>query len=139
MKHAITLAGLLVLAACVSSGVRVDEENLAAFEKGTTTYSEVITRLGQPTTNALMPDGRRMLMYTWVQARARPQNFIPIVGAFMGGADSRSSSVVIWINAVGKLEGYSASQSQYGIGRGLEAGANPGPIADQPRTVRGGH
>jgi hypothetical protein len=137
MKQLVLMASLTMLAGCMSAGVKVDEKNLAAFEKGKTTYSEVIAGLGQPTTSTLMPDGRRMLMYSWVQARARPQNFIPLVGAFVGGADSRSSSVIIWISTDGRLENYSASQSQYGIGRGLEAGSDPGPVPNQPRAVSG--
>jgi hypothetical protein len=117
--------------------VRVDESNLTSFEKGKTTYPEVLNRLGQPTSNTLLPDGRRMLMYSWVAARARPENFIPLVGPFVGGADSRSSNVIIWIGTDGKLESYSASQSQYGMGRGLEAGSDPGRVPDQPRTTGG--
>lgn len=134
MKLLVLLAGLM-LAGCVSAGVRVDEKNLAAFEKGKTTYTEVIAGLGQPTTNTLMPDGRRMLMYTWVDARARPQNFVPLVGALMGGADTRSSSAIVWIGKDGTLESFSASQSQYGIGRGLDAGPSPGRVPDQPRQT----
>src|SRR5271170_507965 len=134
MKLFVSLAGAILLAGCMSAGVKVDEANLKAFEAGKTTYGDVIASLGAPTTNALMPDGRRMLMYNWVQARARPQNFIPLIGPFVGGADSRSSSVIIWIDSDGKLANYSASQSQYGIGRGLDAGPDPGRVPDQPRS-----
>ena len=137
MRLLILPASILILTGCVSAGVKVDENNLAAFEKGKTTYSEVITGLGQPTTNTMLPDGRRMLMYSWVEARARPENFIPLVGPFVGGADSRSSNVIIWIGTDGKLESYSASQSQYGIGRGLEAGPDPGQVPAQPRVTGG--
>jgi hypothetical protein len=138
MKWLVLLAGLMVLAGCVSAGVKVDEANLASFEKGKTTYPEVLARLGQPTTSSLMPDGRRMLIYSWVQARARAENFIPLIGPFVGGADSRSSSVVIWIDADGKLASYSISQSQYGVGRGLDAGPDPGPVPAQPRATPAG-
>jgi hypothetical protein len=134
MKLLVLLAGL-VLAGCMSAGVKVDEANLAKFEKGKTTYQQVIAGLGGPTTNTLMPDGRRMLMYTWVDARARPQNFVPLVGAFMGGADTRSSSAIVWIGTDGTLESFSASQSQYGIGRGLDAGPSPGRVPTQPRQT----
>jgi hypothetical protein len=137
MKLLVLMAGLLMLAGFMSAGVKVDEKNLTAFEKGKATYPEILAGLGQPTSNTLMPDGRRMLMYTWVQARARPQNFIPLVGAFVGGADSRSSSVIIWIATDGTLQSYSASQSQYGIGRGLEAGPDPGQVPHQPRVTPG--
>jgi hypothetical protein len=135
MKLLVLLASAMMLAGCVSAGVKVDEKNLAAFEKGKTTYSEILSRLGPPTTSTLMPDGSRMLMYSWVQASARPQNFIPLIGPFVGGADSRSSNVIIWIGTDGTLASYSASQSQYGMGRGLEAGSDPGRVPDQPRAT----
>jgi len=138
MRLLVFLISAGFLAGCMSAGVKVDEKNLAAFESGKTTCGEVIAGLGQPTTNTLMPDGRRMLMYTWVDARARPQNFIPLIGPFVGGADSHSNSAIIWIAKDGTLDTYSASQSQYGIGRGLEAGPSPGRVSDQPRTTPSG-
>ena len=139
MRLLVIFMSMVLLTGCMSSGVRVDEANLTSFEKGKTSYAEVIGRLGQPTTSTLLPDGRRMLMYTWVQAQARPQNFIPLIGPFVGGADSRSSNVIIWIAADGRLDTYSASQSQYGTGRGLEAGPNPGLVPDQPRATGQAH
>src|SRR4051812_3739873 len=106
MRLLVFLVGAMLLTGCVSSGVRVEEASLTSLEKGKTSFSEVIGRLEQPTTNTLLPDGRRMLIYSWMQARARPQSFIPLVGPFVGGADSRSSSVIIWIGADGRLENY---------------------------------
>jgi hypothetical protein len=137
MKLLVLMASMLVLTGCVSAGVKVDEKNLAAFGKGKTTYGEIVARLGPPTTNSLLPDGRRMLIYSWVQAQARPESFIPIVGVFVGGADSRASNVIIWIDTDGKLDSYSVSQSQVGAGQGLEAGSDPGRVPDQPRVTTG--
>ncbi len=134
MKLPSMLLAAFLLTGCVSAGVRVDEANLHSFEKGKTTYSEIVARLGPPTTNSLLPDGRRMLMYSYVQATARPENFIPLVGAFVGGADSRSSNVILWIDQEGKLASFSTSESQYGVGRGLEAGPTDGRVPNQPRV-----
>lgn len=135
MKLPVILASLMLLAGCVSAGVKVDEADLTKFEKGKTTYAQIVQTLGPPTSNSLLPDGRRLLAYTWVQARARPQNFIPLIGPLVGGADSRSTMVMIWIGADGTLASYSASQSQMGTGRNLEAGPDPGRVPDQPRTA----
>src|SRR5882757_4441545 len=81
------LGAAVVLAGCVAGGVKVEERQLASFQKGQTTYAQVVGRLGAPTSSTLMPDGRRMIIYTYVQTQARPESFIPIVGAFVGGAD----------------------------------------------------
>jgi hypothetical protein len=135
MRLLVILMSAVLLAGCVTAGVKVDEANLTKFEKGRTTYSEVLSRLGAPTTSTLLPDGRRMLMYTWVDARARPENFIPLIGPFVGGADTRATSVIIWISKEGVLDTYSASASQYGVGRGMEAAPSPGRVSGQPRDT----
>ena len=135
-KILVVLAGGLLLAGCASTGVRVDEKNLQSFKKGETTYSEVVARLGQPTSSTVMADGQRMIMYTYAQAQARPETFIPIVGAFGGGADyklfERHAYVRFW---KGVLTQYSSTQSQFGTGTGLAAGATPADrVSHQPRT-----
>jgi len=131
----IAAVGALLLSGCVATGVQVDEKNLQSFERGKTTYGDVVARLGQPTSNTLLPDGRRMIMYTYMQAQARPENFIPIVGAFVGGADTRSSVVSITFDQTGILETYSSSQSQFGASTGLAAGTGPSDrVSHQPRS-----
>ena len=51
-----------MLYGCVSGGVKVEERQLASFQKGQTTYAQVIAQLGAPTSSSLMSDGRRMIM-----------------------------------------------------------------------------
>jgi len=131
MKKVLTLLACALLSGCVASGVKVDERNLVSFERGKTTYDQVVERLGQPTGNTLLSDGRRVLTYNYMQAQARPENFIPIVGAFVGGADSRFSFVSITFDDHGVLESYTSSQSQYGAGTGFAAGARPSDRVDQ--------
>jgi hypothetical protein len=115
--------------------VRVDERNLQAFEKGKTTYQEVVTRLGPPTSNTLLGDGRRMIFYNYMQAQARPENFIPLIGPFVGGADARASLVSLTFDQNGVLQTYTASESQNGMGRNLSSGVGPADrVHDQPRA-----
>lgn len=123
---------LFFLGSCVSTGVQVKEDQLTAFEKGRTTISDVTQTLGAPTTNMVQPDGSRVLVYTYVKAQARPESYIPILGAFVGGADSKSSSVAIRFDARGVLIDYSSVESTFGTGTGLSGGP-PLPRTDQPR------
>ena len=124
----------LAIGGCTSTGVQVDESALTSFEKGKTTISEVVARLGQPTSNILLNTGQRIIGYTYVQAQARPESFIPIIGPLVGGADSRFSNVSLTFDRNGVLESYSSTQSQYGTATGVASGAMPADrVQDQPR------
>jgi outer membrane protein assembly factor BamE (lipoprotein component of BamABCDE complex) len=124
----------LAVSGCVSTGVQVDENALTSFQKGKTTVNEVIARLGQPTSNILMNTGQRIISYTYIQAQARPESFIPIIGPLVGGADSRFSNVALTFDRNGVLESYSSSQSQFGSATGAASGATPDDrVQDQPR------
>jgi len=68
-----------------------------------------------------MPDGSRMITYTWVSAQARPESFIPLVGAFVGGADSESSILQLKFDSDETLKYYTVSNSKIGAGSGFEA------------------
>jgi hypothetical protein len=130
------LVAAVVLSGCVSGGVKVEERQLASFQRGQTTYGQVVGQLGAPNASTLMPDGRRMIVYSYVQAQARPESFIPIVGAFVGGADSRSNMVSLIFTREGILESYSSTQAQYGMGTGFESGNGVnGRVPDQPRIT----
>lgn len=136
MRIGVTLAAALLLAGCAASGVQVKEEQLAEFQKGRTTLQEVVAKLGQPTRNTLMPDGSRMISYTYVQAQARPENFVPIVGPLMGGHDVRSNLVMLTFDRSGVLASTMASSHQQGAGTGFASGASPADrVEQQPRQA----
>jgi hypothetical protein len=74
------------------------------------------------------------LGYTYIQAQARPESFIPIIGPLVGGADSHFSNVSLTFDRNGVLESYSSTQSQFGSGNGVASGATTGDrVQDQPR------
>lgn len=130
----------LALSGCTSTGVQVDENALTSFEKGKTTINDVVARLGQPTSNILLNTGHRVIAYTYVQAQARPESFIPIIGPLVGGADSRFSSVSLTFDGNGILQSYSSTRSQFGTATGVAAGATADDrIQDQPRKSGSPH
>lgn len=132
MKSIVIAIAALALSACASSGVRVTDDQLSQFQEGQTTKQEVIAALGQPTTTMRNADGTTMIMYTYAEARTRGSTFIPIVGAFTGGVDTRSSNVVLTFDQQGVLQNTSSSSSQYGTATGITVDAG-GPVPDQPR------
>ena len=131
------LTGLLVaasalLVACAATGVKVSDEQVAALKPGETTETQVLAAFGAPTMRMRMPDGTVSLIYSYAEAQVRPATLIPFLGPFVGGADSRSSSVTLMFSPEGKLLNTSSYSSVYGTSMGPASGAKPAPT-DQPR------
>ncbi|HVP86084.1 MAG TPA: hypothetical protein VMS78_15290 [Rhizomicrobium sp.] len=133
MRYLLCALLCAALMGCVASGTQVKEQQLSQFKAGETTYQQVIGTLGPPNSSSLMPDGTRMIAYTYVQAAARPESFIPIVGPFVGGADVHSNMVMFRFNADGKLMDFTSTATQVGSGRNLEAGSPPSRN-DEPKA-----
>jgi outer membrane protein assembly factor BamE (lipoprotein component of BamABCDE complex) len=126
----------MALCACAASGVQVKEEQLKEFQAGKTTMSEVVAKLGQPTTNMMGPDGSRTLVYSYAQVQTPPETFIPIVGAFAGGADVKSNAVVLAFTPDGILKTTTSSSTRVGSGTGLASGTGaPERVPDQPKQA----
>lgn len=127
---------LLTLAGCATVGREVTESQLQGLAKGKTTMDEVVARLGKPTSSASTLEGKRFISYVFAHAQARPESFIPIVGAFVGGTDVRSTMVTFTFDRDGKLEGYVQSQSATGSGTGLAAGEYRAPDRSLPQEAK---
>jgi len=110
------------LSACASAGVQVSENEAESFTVGKSTYSDVVAKLGNPTTSTLNPDGTRVAEYSYTAMQERPESFIPYIGGLIGGMDTKSNSVVFTFNKDGMLLSVSSSQSQEGMGQNLSAG-----------------
>lgn len=116
------LAGL-ALVSCVATGTKVTEEQLFTFQRGHTTYFDVVARLGKPTQTTLLHDGTRQAVYVYTQAQLKPENFIPLVAMFTQGATSETTMVTLDFDARAILTGYTASQGQATTGTGFQSGA----------------
>lgn len=133
MKALVATVLVLMLAGCAASGVRVTEDQARQFERGKSTYTDVVGKLGQPNSSVALANGMRVISYAYVEAAARPATFIPIVGPLVGGADARSNVVTFTFSPDGVLTNYTASSSQTGSGFGAAAGTTVEPVQDQPR------
>jgi len=130
------IAGLiaaLVLAGCAASGVKVTDEHIASLKAGESTESQVVAQLGAPTMRMRLSDGTSIMVYSYSEVQVRPSTFIPIVGAFAGGSDMRSNTVTLRFDRDGKLIDTTSSQTNYGTGTGLAAGAVSQEPTQQPR------
>ncbi len=123
-----------LLSSCAASGVKVSEEQAESFKVGRSTYSDVVSVLGPPTTTTLSSDGTRTAIYSYSAVSSRPQNFLPYIGPFVSGFDTASTAVTFTFNKSSVLTATTSSQSNLGTGMDLAAGgAQPAPT-DQPRA-----
>ena len=111
----------------------VSDAQVAAFKPGETTEAQVAALLGQPNMRTRLPDGTVMVIYSYAEYSTRPATFIPIVGAFVGGADTRSSAVTLRFDKDGKLIDTSSSSTTFGTGMGPPAGKVDNTSTQQPR------
>ncbi|WP_153012897.1 hypothetical protein [Pseudacidovorax intermedius] len=132
MRLLIAALAAAALAGCAASGVRVTDDQVAHFQRGVTTKAEVLQALGKPTMQMRMGDGTSMVIYSFAEVAVRPATFIPVVGAFAGGADSRSNTMTLRFDAAERLVDTTSSATETGTGRGASAGP-VAPVSDQPR------
>jgi len=111
----------LVLTGCASSGTKVDPNTVATFIKGRTTVADAEAALGEPNGTSTAQDGSTTLIYTYARTSVRASTFIPYVGAFVGGADSKTQSTILSFGADGTYQGATATTGNVGAGLGLAA------------------
>lgn len=122
VRLAVVLSIGTLIAGCAASGVQVSEQQMQSFQVGRSTYAEVVTALGEPTSNTVSSTGERMAIYSYAAVQSRPQNFIPYIGPLVAGYDTKSSAVVFRFDHRGVLAGTSSTQSGMGTGANLAAG-----------------
>lgn len=134
MKTIVIALFAIITGGCVSVGTQVKLDQLSGFTKGITTYSDVVARLGTPNTVSTKSNGTRSATYTYVHSQARPETYIPFIGGFIGGADSKVNTAEFTFDKEDKLLEYSLSESNYGSGMGF-AGGKYQERNDQPKEA----
>ena len=119
------LAVALVLAGCATVGTKIDSSALAGLRPGETTVAQAVAALGPPTGDIMHGNGVRMLIYSFAQSSFRPATFIPIVGAFAGGVDTRSNSATLIFKPDGTLDTTTTASMNYGVSTGLISNNQP--------------
>ncbi|MDG3442453.1 outer membrane protein assembly factor BamE domain-containing protein [Nitrospirillum amazonense] len=113
------VAATLALSGCFSSGTKVSDEQVASLEKGKTTYDQVVAKLGKPQAVTTMSNGGKIAVYMFSKGSANAASYIPIAGAFVGGASGDSRSVTMTFNAAGTLVDYTTAESHVESNHGL--------------------
>jgi hypothetical protein len=121
------------LAGCASSGVQVTQEQAQSFKVGSSTYTDVVAALGQPTSTTMTSAGLKYAVYSYAAVSSRPQNFIPYIGPLVSGYDTKSSAVTFTFDGRDVLTNMTSTQSNLGTGANLAAGGQPAAPTQQPR------
>jgi hypothetical protein len=134
----------IALGACASSGndvLRQQDANAVnqTIIDGRTTRADVERIYGPPTTTSFADAQNEIWTYRWGRATARAENFIPYVGAFVGGADVQKKELVILFNAQNVVVRHSMREMNDAVRRNLSAQAsttgNTPQISTSPAPV----
>lgn len=109
----------MFIVGCATVGKPIDQDQLSLIKEGVTTKQEVISLLGKPYMTNLISDGKIILMYQYVKASNRPQNFFPVIGLFAGGMDMSQQILQVLIGKDDKVEKFNFSDSKTPINYGL--------------------
>jgi len=120
----IFLCLLTIVAAtgCVSMGRKLDQEAVNRIHEGKTTRAEVVQWLGSPDQTTRMGESTTF-QYHFVRASAKPEGFIPIVGAFAGGVNMQNQMVSVTFDRNDVVRQLMTTGGGSEIGVGLSAGS----------------
>ena len=120
MKYMI-FAIVVCLSGCVSYGNQIDKGYAQQLKKGVTTEQEVVANLGKPQTITINSNGNKILHYMYTTSSAKASSFIPIYGAFAGGATSETTMLTVTLDEQGVVSDWNYSESASDINTGLFA------------------
>ncbi len=110
------IIALLFLTSCASSGTKIDPAAVASLREGVTTQQDVLAHFGPPQNSLRLPTGETSLTYGFTAVQVHAESFIPIVGAFVGGADTEHAMVSMLFDQRGILRSYTDSRGGTGSG-----------------------
>ena len=131
MKTSIIMAGLVLLCGCASVGNNFDSRKIAEIKKGETTEADLVKMLGPPAQRGVNSESGVSLTWVYSEARTKGETFIPIAGAFVGGARTKTKILSVVLDPAGVVSTYNYS------GGGFETSGTtqPDPEAGTSRTA----
>jgi outer membrane protein assembly factor BamE (lipoprotein component of BamABCDE complex) len=101
----LTLIGSFTLPGCWSHkmGTELSKEQVSQVRRGMS-RPQVERILGAP--NNAVPDGQggMIFYYTFTNSKVRGSSYIPVVGAFAGGADTQQKNVTVYFDRNGRVK-----------------------------------
>ncbi len=130
MKSLIPLLFVAFLCGCASAGKNFDSGKVSEIHKGETTEADLVRMFGPPIQRGINSETGLTLTWVYSEARVKGETFIPFAGAFVGGATTKTKTLLINLDQDGKVASFSYSggdmESRSGIPNDPE---NPHPTA----------
>ena len=101
----VSLAAAMMIG-CMSSGKKIEQSKVDKLQKGVTTRAQLEQEMGPPDEVFPQENGKRMLVYRYLSAKAKGTSFIPIVGMFAGGSDTRRQTFTVIVDKGGIVEDF---------------------------------
>jgi hypothetical protein len=140
MRTTLWLLGMVLLAAgCASHGNEVlRDQNASIVDQyvvdGKTTRSEIERLYGPPNSISFANPQNDIWIYRWARSTAKAENFIPYVGAFVGGADVQQKELVILFNDQNVVVRHTMRETNEAVRRNLSSSASGTANAPQVQT-----
>ncbi len=117
-----------LLSGCASVGNNFDSSKVTTIKKGETTEPDLVKMFGSPNQRGINSDGLVTMTWIYSEATAKGATFIPIVGAFAGGADVKTKSLLVYLDTDGKVASYSYSGGTTQSGTGTQSDPENPPV-----------
>ena len=94
---------------CVSMGRDFDASRVSEIKEGQTTEAELISMFGNPNNRATGTGQATQLTWMYTHHRTKPGTYVPVVGTFIGGADTEQRMLTVNLDSEGVVTSYSVS------------------------------
>lgn len=112
-KYIALLCITMALAGCaVQQGTKVESADISFIKKGQTTKTEVVQKLGQPTSVLRDSAGKETLVWDFYKHTTDAKSFIPIAGLFVGSTKMEGSTFTVFLNKENLVTDYQISSSR---------------------------
>ena len=110
---------------CASVGRKLDQASVDRIKKGETTREQVLKLIGSPDQMTRDGNGNVTFSYMYLRATAKPATYIPIVGAFAGGANVQNQMVMVTFGSDGIVKDIISTYGATESGMGASSGSKP--------------
>jgi outer membrane protein assembly factor BamE (lipoprotein component of BamABCDE complex) len=101
MKNTIYIIAIAaLLCGCISVGRQINQAKIQDIKPGQTTRAELEQWFGHPSM-VMQTDKETVVSWSHIISVARAETYIPIAGAFIGGADAHSEALTVSLNTNG--------------------------------------
>lgn len=106
-KNCLTVSILIFVVAlvcgCASVGNNFDSRKVSEIKKGETTERDLVKMFGPPSNRIIDSDRGLSLRWIYTEVTTKGTTFIPVVGAFAGGTNTKTKFLNVFLDTDGKV------------------------------------